>query len=50
VDVTSSSHPRWIRHTNTAGNQLDATELVIARQRVFHDPARPSRLILTVVD
>jgi uncharacterized protein len=49
VDVTSSSHPRWIRHTNTAGNQLDATELVVARQRVFHDPGRPSRLVLTVV-
>jgi hypothetical protein len=50
VDVTSSSHPRWIRHTNTAGSQVDATELVIARQRIFHDPRRPSRLILTVID
>jgi putative CocE/NonD family hydrolase len=50
VDVTSSSHPRWIRHTNTAGNPLDATALVVARQRIFHDPARPSRIHLTVVD
>jgi putative CocE/NonD family hydrolase len=48
VDVTSSSHPRWIRHTNTAVDPVDATELVVARQRVFHDPARPSRLHLTV--
>jgi uncharacterized protein len=50
VDITSSSHPRWIRHTNTAGSQVDATDLVVARQRIFHDPQRPSRIHLTVVD
>ncbi|MBV9919623.1 MAG: CocE/NonD family hydrolase [Pseudonocardia sp.] len=44
VDVTSSSHPRWIRHTNTTVDPVDATELRVARQRVFHDPARPSRI------
>jgi uncharacterized protein len=49
VDITSSSHPRWIRHTNTAVDPVDATELVVARQRVFHDPLRPSRLHLTVL-
>jgi uncharacterized protein len=49
VDITSSSHPRWIRHTNTE-NLLDATELVVAQQRVFHDPQRPSRIHLTVAD
>jgi putative CocE/NonD family hydrolase len=49
LDVTSSSHPRWIRHTNTAVDPVDATELVVARQHVFHDPSRPSRLHLTVV-
>lgn len=48
VDITSSSHPRWIARTNTAGNQLDATELVLAHQRIFHDRKRPSRLHLTV--
>jgi len=49
VDATSSSHPRWIRHTNTYGDPVDATELVVARQRIFHDPHRPSRIHLTVV-
>ena len=49
VDVTSSSHPRWIRHTNTASNPLDATELVVASQQILHDPQRPSRIHLTVV-
>lgn len=48
VDITSSSHPRWIRHTNTDG-LLDATEVAVARQRVFHDPQRPSALHLTVL-
>ena len=49
LDVTSSSHPRWLRHTNTVGNILDATTLVVADQQVFHDPDRPSRLHLSVV-
>ena len=49
VDVTSSSHPRWIRHTNTASNPLDATELVVASQQILHDPQHPSRIHLTVV-
>jgi putative CocE/NonD family hydrolase len=50
VDVTSSSHPRWIRHTNTGLDQVNATELAVARQGVFHDPQRPSRIRLTIVD
>ena len=49
VDVTSSSHPRWIRHTNTDADPVDATELVTARQQIFHEPGRPSRIHLTVV-
>jgi predicted acyl esterase len=49
VDVTSSSHPRWLRHTNTAGNPLDATELVVAAQQLWHDPQHPSRIHLSVL-
>ena len=49
VDVTSSSHPRWIRHTNTAANPLDATKLVVACQQILHDPQHSSRIHLTVV-
>jgi putative CocE/NonD family hydrolase len=49
VDVTSSSHPRWIRHTNTFGDQIDTTDLVTARQQIFHDTRRPSRIHLSVV-
>lgn len=47
VDITSSSHPRWIRHTNTDVDPVDATTLRAARQMIFHDPARPSRIHLT---
>jgi predicted acyl esterase len=49
VDVTSSSHPRWSRHTNTAANPLDATKLVVACQQILHDPQHSSRIHLTVV-
>lgn len=49
VDITSSSHPRWIRHTNTAAPPLDATELVVAAQQVWNDPEHPSRVHLTVL-
>jgi putative CocE/NonD family hydrolase len=48
VDITSSSHPRWIRHTNTAVDPVDATELAAAQQQIFHDPQHPSRIHLTV--
>jgi putative CocE/NonD family hydrolase len=47
VEITSSSFPRWERNTNT-GVRSARTE--VARQRIFHDPERPSRVTLTVVD
>ena len=49
--ITSSSFPRFDRNANT-GNPLgtDGPEhLRVARQTVFHDAARPSRLLLPVV-
>jgi putative CocE/NonD family hydrolase len=51
VDVTSSSFPRFDRNPNT-GRELGvdrAEDLVTARQTVFHDPARPSHVVLPVV-
>jgi len=50
VDITSSSHPRWDRNLNTGRSTHDSAVTAVARQRVFHDPDRPSRLTLTVVD
>jgi putative CocE/NonD family hydrolase len=49
--VTSSSFPRFDRNPNT-GRPLGVdgpADLAPARQRVFHDPERPSRLLLPVV-
>jgi putative CocE/NonD family hydrolase len=51
VDVTSSSFPRFDRNPNT-GRPLGTDgpeDLVVARQTVFHDPARPSHIVLPVV-
>jgi hypothetical protein len=51
LDVTSSSFPRFDRNANTGlplGEDTDET-LTTARQRVFHDAERPSRLLLPVV-
>jgi putative CocE/NonD family hydrolase len=50
VDITSSSHPRWDRNPNTGRSAYDSARTAVARQRIFHDPDRPSRITLTVVD
>ncbi|MDQ1033250.1 putative CocE/NonD family hydrolase [Streptomyces umbrinus] len=49
VQVTSSNFPRWDRNLNTGEPEESATTARVARQQVFHDPARPSRIILPVV-
>ncbi|OUD05022.1 CocE/NonD family hydrolase [Streptomyces swartbergensis] len=49
VQVTSSNFPRWDRNLNTGEPEESATTARAARQRVFHDPARPSRIVLPVV-
>lgn len=51
VEVTSSNFPRFDRNPNTGGAVAAAreSELVPALQRVFHDAARPSHLVLPIV-
>ncbi|MFF7534999.1 CocE/NonD family hydrolase [Streptomyces bobili] len=49
VQITSSNFPRWDRNLNTGEPEESATTARTARQQVFHDPARPSRIILPVV-
>ncbi|WP_045561701.1 CocE/NonD family hydrolase [Streptomyces sp. FxanaA7] len=49
VQITSSNFPRWDRNLNTGEPEESATEARVARQQVFHDPARPSRIVLPVV-
>jgi hypothetical protein len=50
VDITSSSHPRWDCNLNTGHSAWSSAVTAVARQRIFHDPDRPSRITLTVVD
>ena len=49
LDVTSSDFPNFDRNHNTGGEDWRDPELRVARQVVFHDHERPSRLVLPVV-
>jgi putative CocE/NonD family hydrolase len=52
LEVSSSNFPRFDRNTNTGGviAEESGTDFVTAVNRVFHDAARPSRLILPVIE
>jgi uncharacterized protein len=50
VDVTSSNFPQFDRNPNT-GEALGASDRVrAAQQLIFHDVARPSAILLPIVD
>lgn len=50
VQVASSFFPHLDRNPNTGRPSAIESRLVPARQTIFHDRARPSRVILAVVD
>jgi len=49
LEIAASNWPRFDRNPQTGGPIAAATELRPARQTVFHDASRPSRLLLPVV-
>jgi putative CocE/NonD family hydrolase len=49
LQVTSSCFPRWDRNLNTDDPVGEGTRMEVARQTVFHDAARASRVLLPVV-
>jgi len=49
LEVSSSNFPRFDRNPNTGGTFGEDAAFIRADQTVFHDGARPSRLILPVV-
>ncbi len=49
VEVSSSNFPRYSRNLNTDALPETTATFVVADQTVFHDAARPSRLILPVI-
>ncbi len=48
LQVSSGAHPRYARNTGTGEPLATARTLVTAHQRVFHDPAHRSVLVLPV--
>lgn len=52
LEVTSSNFPCWDRNTNTGENPMKDgySEVRTATQQVFHDRARPSHVVLRVLD
>ncbi|MCD6334501.1 MAG: CocE/NonD family hydrolase [Candidatus Latescibacteria bacterium] len=46
LEITSSDFPNHDRNHNTGRNDLADTELVAARQKIYHSAQHPSRLIL----
>ncbi len=50
VDVTSSSHPRWERNLNTGEGTFASSRTEVARQTIFQDAGRPSRITLSKVE
>jgi putative CocE/NonD family hydrolase len=48
VQVSSGAHPRYARNLGTGEPLATGTTLVAADQTVFHDPARPSAVVLPV--
>jgi predicted acyl esterase len=51
VDIASSNFPRFDRNPGNGALSASATEadLITARQTLFHDAARPSRIVLPVI-
>ncbi len=50
LQVSSGAHPRHARNPGSGEPLATATTLVTAEQIVHHDPARPSAIILPVVE
>ena len=49
LEISSSNFPRFDRNPNTGAAFGDGAELRRAEQTVFHDRARPSRIVLPIV-
>jgi hypothetical protein len=49
LQVSSGAHPRFARNLGSGEPLATATTLHAARQAVYHDPARPSAVVLPVL-
>jgi putative CocE/NonD family hydrolase len=49
MEVSSSNFPRFDRNLNTGEPALGATRMLKAQQKLYHDAAHPSALVLPVI-
>jgi len=49
LEIASAAVPKFAPHTNTLEPAGSAVEAVIAKNRVYHDKDRPSRMIIPVI-
>lgn len=49
LEISSSSWPQFDRNLNTGGSLWKEAEWVVADQTVYHDPARPSHVLIPVI-
>jgi putative CocE/NonD family hydrolase len=49
LEVSSSAFPKYDRNLNTGEGGGEATRMVVAENRVWHDAAHPSRLVLPLI-
>jgi putative CocE/NonD family hydrolase len=49
LEVASSAHPKFAVNLGTGGDETEAAHGVLAHNRLYHDPERPSRLLLSVL-
>jgi putative CocE/NonD family hydrolase len=49
LEISSSNFPRFDRNPNTGARVADEVRLRAATQTIYHDPQRPSHLLMSVV-
>ncbi len=49
LEISSSAFPKFPLNLNTGDDLATGTAMAVAEQQVFHDRARPSRLLLPIV-
>lgn len=50
IEISSSYYPYYLRNPNTSEENIGlATKFQVANQKIFHDAARPSHIVLPVI-
>jgi putative CocE/NonD family hydrolase len=49
IEISSSNFPRYDRNPNTGATFGEGPAARVARQTIFHDRERPSRIVLPVI-